>query len=188
MLAAGLHSDPELLAGATTTTLLRNDLSAHLVGAAAAAADGCPADDPVVGTLRVRVLEAEGLATRPGGAPCVPYATVAVTELTRRRTRRTSAAASGPTASWDESFEFEQTSSDAQVVVDVWDRSDRGGPSDLLGKVVIGVGECRLGVPHTFLKHLLEGKVALRLTFDTKPLPDDSAQLRELLGQHPLGR
>ena len=187
MLAAGLRAETELLAGARTTTLLRNDLAAKIVGEAAAANDA-PASEPVVGTLRVRVLEAEGLAARPNGAPCVPYATVAVTELTRRRTRRTSAAASGPAASWDEAFEFEGTSSDAQVVVDVWDRSDQGGPSDLLGKVVLGVSECRLGVPHTFLKHLLEGKLALRVTFDTKALPDDSAQMRDLLGQHSLGR
>jgi len=72
-----------------------------------------------------------------------------------------------------------------QVVIDVWDRSSRGGPPDLLGKAVISLSECRAGMPHTYVNNLLEGKLVVRLLFDFSPLPsveDEEAHLKELLG------
>ena len=103
-----------------------------------------PPAPPDVGLLRVRVLEAEGLPRREDGSVRVPFAAVAVNELTRRRTRRTCAKAAQPlgssrgaadggseptgperpggcAASWGEAFEFEGTGAAAQVVVDLWD-------------------------------------------------------------------
>ena len=125
-------------------------------------AAGVPADadaDHRQGNLRVRVMMAEGL---PEGSQ--PSVTVAVAELTRRRARRTATAARGPNAEWNEAFDFEATSACAQVVLDVWDRPATGAAA-LLGKVVIGLSECRPGVPHTYFKHLLEGKLVLRVLF-----------------------
>ena len=52
--------------------------------------------------------------------------TVAVAELTRRRTRRTRTLGPGPSVAWGEAFDFEGTSACAQVVVDVWDESSEG--------------------------------------------------------------
>ena len=124
------------------------------------------------GNLRVRIVEAEGLATRADGSACIPYATVTVAELTRRRTRRTRTAGPGPSVTWGEAFDFDAASACAQVVVDVWDAAgEAGGSAELLGKAVLSVGECRAGVPHTYFKHLLEGKVVLRLLFDFADLP-----------------
>ena len=212
VLGSGLKlsaAESERLAGVRTATMLQYDLPVQRLGAGTAAQDPEPTEaSPVVGTLRVRVMKAEGLPSRPDGEPCAPYVTVSVTELTRRRVKRTSATgARGPDASWDEAFEFEGTGSDAQVVVDVWDRSSVGGTPDLLGKVLITVGECRLGVPHTYLKHLIvrrrpplaphapalmrahppaqEGKLSVRLLFDTAPLPaeaDEAEAIRGMLG------
>ena len=156
VLGSGLKlsaAESERLAGVRTATMLQHDLPVQRLGAGTAAQDPEPTEAAAaVGTLRVRVMDVEGLPSRPDGDPCAPYVTVAVTELTRRRVKRTSATdARGPDARWDEAFEFEGTSSDAQVVVDVWDRSSAGGPPDLLGKVLVTVAECRLGVPHTYL-------------------------------------
>ena len=58
----------------------------------------------------------------------------------------------------------------AQVVVDVWDCSSQGGRPDLLGKAVMSVSECRPGVPHTFFKNMLRGKL-VRLPPCLRPLP-----------------
>ena len=147
--------------------VLRYDLPLAQAGAAAGASSssllgalgGADANfEP--GSLRVRVLEAEGLAPRSDGSACKPYVTVAVAELTRRRTRRTdSKPSSGGSVSFSQAFDFEDTQACAQVVVDVWDRPLPGSPPDLLGKAVLNLSECRPGVPHTYFKHLLEGKL-----------------------------
>ena len=67
--------------------------------------------------------------------------------------------------------DFEAASACSQVVVDVWDRLSANTPPDLLGKAVLSVSECRAGVPHTYFKNLLEGKLVVRLLFDFAPLP-----------------
>ena len=140
----------------------------------AAASLGSPAElDHRPGALRVSILEAEGLAARPDGSPCEPYVTVSAAELLRRRTRRTRACVRGKDVTWGESFEFDGVSACSQIVIDVWDRPAGGGAADLLGKAVLGLEECRPGVPHTYFKHLLEGRIALRILFDFDPLPPD---------------
>lgn len=137
------------------------------------------------GSLRVRLLEAEGLAARADGSACEPYVTVSVAELTRRRTRRTDAKRGvGGVVAFEEAFDFEATSACAQVVVDVWDRPAAGAPASLLGKAVLGVGECRAGVPHTYFKHLLEGKLVLRLLFDFAPLPSEADELAQYQAEY----
>mmetsp|Transcript_4017 Transcript_4017/g.10446 ORF Transcript_4017/g.10446 Transcript_4017/m.10446 type:complete len:168 (+) Transcript_4017:71-574(+) len=139
--------------------VLRYDLPLARPGAAAGATslamdgDG----DHRQGNLRVRVLTAEGLPARADGGASEPFVTVSVAELTRRRTRRT-AGAFGPDTDFNTAFDFAGTSACAQVVVDVWDRPG-DGPADLLGKAVLDLSECRPGVPHTYFKHLLEGKL-----------------------------
>ena len=122
------------------------------------------------GNLRVRLVEAEGLATRPDGTACQPYATITVAELTRRRTRRTRAPGPGPTVAWGAALDFEDASACAQIVIDVFDEA-RAGPAELLGKALLNLSECRPGVPHTYFKHMLEGKLVLRVLFDFEPLP-----------------
>ena len=123
------------------------------------------------GNLRVHVLEGEGLATRADGSDCRPYAVVHVNEITRRRSQRTAEVeATGAIATWGEAFDFEDTSACAQIVVDVYDRPS-GAPSELLGKALFTLTECRVGVPHTYFKHLLEGKLVLRVLFDFDELP-----------------
>ena len=153
-------------------TVLKYELPVARTGeSAATSASGLSADaDHRPGNLRVHVLEAEGLATRADGSACKPYVTVAVAELTRRRTRRTAASGPGPSVQWTEAFDFEGTSACAQVVVDVWDQPT-DGPADLLGKALLPLADCRAGVPHTYFKHLLEGKLVLRVLFDFDELP-----------------
>ena len=119
------------------------------------------------GSLRVSVLQAQGLPMRCDGSACEPSVAVTIAELTRRRTQRT-VTARGATVGFNESFEFDSTSACAQVVVDVWDHR-REGPSDLLGKIVLGLTECRPGIPHTHFKHLLKGKLVCPLpTYTTR--------------------
>ena len=183
-------SDAEALAGARSASIVRNDDRAALTAAQSGAAsrDAEAADDDFrPGYLRVRVLEAEGLPSRPGGAPCDPYVVVALCELTGRRARRTAARVGGAAPSWNESFDFDvRTCALAQVVVDVWDRSAAaGGEDDLMGKAVISLSECRPGMPHTFFKNLLEGRLVFRVLFDHAPLPsvdDEEAQYKQALG------
>ena len=118
-----------------------------------------PSGDASHGRLRVCVLEVEGVSTRADGSARAPYATVAVTELTRRRTRRTS--------TWGEAFDFEGTSAGALVVVDVWDPPTGGSPAELLGKAAVSVEDCRPGVAHLSLSKLLDGgQLALQVLFD----------------------
>ena len=126
-----------------------------------------------VGNLRVRVLEVEGLPARADGSPCEPYATIAVTELTRRRTRRTRTSVRGPSATWTkEVFDFDRTSIGAQVVVDVWDGGAGRSPGVPLGKLLLPLADCRAGVPHTVIKPLLDGgRLVVRALFDDGELP-----------------
>ena len=148
-----------VLAGVHGAAVLRYDLPLERAGQISSRpqeADHRPCN------LRVRILEAEGLPTRPDGTPCQPRITVTVAELTRRRTRRATPSGTGPSVSVNESFDFEETSACAQVVVDVWDEAADGSRSDLLGKAVISLSDCREGVPHTFAKNMLEGKLVRR--------------------------
>ena len=172
--AARLHM-PSMPADADVR-VLRYELPLARVGEAAGSS-GFAADadaDHRPGNLRVRVLQAEGLPVRADGSACEPYATISVAELTRRRTKRTSVG-SGSSVEWDEAFDFESTSACAQVVVDVWDRPTDGS-ADLLGKAVLALAECRPGVPHTYFKHLLEGKLVVRLLFDFAELPSEAEE------------
>jgi Ca2+-dependent lipid-binding protein len=138
--------------------VLRYDLPLARPGEAAGTSSSLTAAaDHAPGNLRVRIIEAEGLAARADGSRCEPYVTVAVAELTRRRVRRTASARGGAYV-WQEAFDFDATSACAQVVVDVWDQP-KDSPAELLGKAVLSLGECRPGVPHTYFKHLLEGKL-----------------------------
>ena len=45
----------------------------------------------------------------------------------------------------------------------------------MLGKAVVDVTDCRPGVPHIYFKHLVEGKLELRLLFDFDELPSTEA-------------
>ena len=131
--------------------------------------------------LRVSVIEAQGLPACRSGSGGWPYATVAVIDLTRRRSRRTAAASQqGSSASdvvtWGEAFDFPGVTAEATVVVDVWDPpSDDAGVSsraELLGKVVVSLSECRPGIPHMHVAPLLLcGHVVLRVLLDHGPLP-----------------
>jgi hypothetical protein len=185
MEAAALHM-PQIGDARSDVTVLKYDLPLAKVGdgAATSAASGLPLNaDHRPGNLRVHVVEAEGLALRADGSACEPYATVAVAELTRRRTRRTAAPGRGPRVAWGESFDFEGTSACAQVVIDVWDRPTEG-PADLLGKALLDLSDCRPGVPHTYFKHLLEGKVVLRVLFDFGELPSVEEERAEYEAQY----
>ena len=174
--AARLHI-PAMPTEQPALRVLRYDLPLARPGEAAGALSlATDADaDYRQGNLRVRVLNAEGLPARADGSACEPYATVVIAELTRRRTKRTRTA-SGSTFEWGEAFHFEATSACAQVVVDVWDRPSAAAPADLLGKAVLSLSECRPGVPHTYFKHLLEGKVVLRILFDFGELPSEEEE------------
>ena len=134
------------------------------------------------GSLRVTILEAEGLPSRPDGTACQPHAVVSVTELTRRRTRRTTSL-EGPAPEWNQSFDLDDVGGSGQVVVDLWDAA-AGAEADLLGKAVISLDECRPGVPHTFFKNMLVGKLVFRLLFDHAPLPDAAEEAAQV--QHSL--
>jgi len=163
--------------------VLRYDLPLARPGEAAGASSSLTAEaDHTPGNLRVRIIEAEGLATRADGSHCEPYVTVAVAELTRRRARRTACARAGSNV-WQEAFDFDATSACAQVVVDVWDRPS-SGPAELLGKAVLSLSDCRPGVPHTYFKHLLEGKLVLRLLFDTADLPSEAEELAQFEAEY----
>ena len=61
----------------------------------------------------------------------------------------------------------------------MWDRPAPAAPPDLLGKAVLNLSECRPGVPHTYFKHLLEGKLVLRLLFDFATLPSEADELAQ---------
>ena len=161
------------ISDAPDINVLKYELPLAKTGEAAAASSvtGLPLDaDHRPGNLRVHIIEAEGLAMRADGTPCRPYATITIAELTRRRTRRVAAGGVGPSVQWGEAFDFEDTSACAQVVVDVWDKPS-DAPADLLGKALLSLSDCRCGVPHTYFKHLLEGKLVLRVLFDFDQLP-----------------
>jgi Ca2+-dependent lipid-binding protein len=179
MAAAALHM-PSM---PSDVKVMRYELPLASAGEAAGASSSLADADHTPGNLRVRVLEAEGLATRADGSACEPYVTVAVAELTRRRVRKTSAAVRGADVRFDEAFEFDATSAAAQVVIDVWDRPG-SGPANLLGKAVLSLGECRAGVPHTYFKHLLEGKLVLRLLFDFDELPSEEEELAQYAAEY----
>ena len=161
MEAASLHIPN--IASKPDVTVLRYDLPLASVGSSAGTVLGDVNADFRPGALRVRVLEAEGLALRADGSDCEPFVTISVAELTRRRTRRTTIAGRGPNVEWAEHFDFEATSACALVIVDVWDQPTTDAPADLLGKAVLSLAECRPGVPHTYFKHLLEGKLVRAL-------------------------
>ena len=135
------------------------------------------------GSLRVSILEAEGLPARPDGTACRPHVVVSVAELTRRRCRRTTSL-SGPAPEWNESFDLDEVGGSGQVVVDLWDAAEGAGEADLMGKAVVSLDECRPGVPHTFFKNMLVGKLTFRLLFDHANLPD--ANEEEVLVQQSL--
>ena len=95
--------------------------------------------------LRVCVLDVSG-------APCAsaPYCAIAVTELTRRRTKKAS-------APWGEALDFGATSDAALLVVDVWAANAAPSPPTLLGKAMLPLSHCRKGVPHLVVGKLLGG-------------------------------
>jgi len=158
------------LAGSRTAAILRHDLPVQYAGEGASTREALlAAGEP--GNLRVSILEAEGLPKRPDGSSCAVHVVVSVAELTRRRARRT-ASLSGSNPRWHEVFEFDGVSGTGQVVVDLVDVADASGEADLVGKAVLTLDECRPGVPHTFFKNMLEGKLAFRVLFDHGALPD----------------
>ena len=146
----------KLLAGVDGSAALRYDLPLERAGQSSSQPESSELDHRP-GNLRVRVFEANDLPSRPDGTPCQPFATVTVAELTRRRTKKCSHVGAGPSVEWDDCFDFEGTSACAQVVIDVWDQSADGTKTDLLGKAVLSLTDCREDVPHTYYKNLLEG-------------------------------
>ena len=169
------------LAGARSAAVIRHDLPLKYAGKG----DALAREDADLrpGSLRVSILEAEGLPARPDGSACRPHVVISVAELTRRRCRRT-ASLSGPTPEWNESFDLDEVSGSGQVVVDLWDAADGSAEPDLMGKAVISLDECRPGVPHTFFKNMLVGKLAFRVLFDHGDLPDateEAAQVQQSL-------
>ena len=114
------------------------------------------------GNLKVAVLEAEGLPPRSDGSAREPSAVIAVNELTRRRTRRASVPVlTKGGLSRPVSFDFEETTVGALVVVDCWDGNE------LLGKAVVSLNDCRFGVPHThFVSMLSGGRLVVQLLFE----------------------
>ena len=162
------------LAGARTAAILRHDLPVQYAGEGESTREALlPAGEP--GNLRVSILEAEGLPKRPDGSSCSVHVVVSVAELTRRRARRT-ASLSGPSPGWHEVFDFEGVSGTGQVFIDMVDVADASGEADLVGKAVLTLDECQPGVPHTFFKNMLEGKLAFRVLFDHGALPDASEE------------
>ena len=172
------------LAGARSAAVIRHDLPLKYAGQGGELeredADLRP------GSLRVSILEAEGLPARPDGTACRPHVVISVAELTRRRCRRTMSL-SGPTPEWNESFDLDEVGGSGQVVVDLWDAVEGSGEPDLMGKAVVSLDECRPGVPHTFFKNMLVGKTAwskwplgggsARLPAPPQCAPDSSGQL-----------
>ena len=107
--------DTEVLAGLRTAAVLRHDMPLQRAGEGIGRRD--PEDDELdhrQGTLRVRIISAEGLPARPDGSACEPYVTVANVQLTGRRVRKTTSKV-GVDASWHEVFDFERTSACAQA-------------------------------------------------------------------------
>ena len=169
------------LAGARSAAVIRHDLPLKYAGKGDAPAREDADLRP--GSLRVSILEAEGLPARPDGSACRPHVVISVAELTRRRCRRTPSL-SGPTPEWNESFDLDEVSGSGQVVVDLWDAADGSAEPDLMGKAVVSLDECRPGVPHTFFKNMLVGKLAFRVLFDHGDLPDateEAAQVQQSL-------
>ena len=160
------------LAGARSAAVIRHDLPLKYAGKGGEAREDA---DLRPGSLRVSILEAEGLPARPDGTACRPHVVISVAELTRRRCRRTMSL-SGPTPEWNESFDLDEVGGSGQVVVDLWDAVEGSGEPDLMGKAVVSLDECRPGVPHTFFKNMLEGKLAFRVLFDHGALPDASEE------------
>ena len=119
-----------------------------------------------VGTLRVHVLDAEGLSCRDDGSARQAYATVNVTDFSKRRTARTSVVEGASTVTWGEIFDFKDTPMPhALVVVDLW---DAGTAPVLLGKARLSLEGVRPGVPHTTFQPLLDGgTLVLRVDFDS---------------------
>ena len=119
-----------------------------------------------VGTLRVHVLDAEGLSCRDDGSARQAYATVNVTDFSKRRTARTSVVEGASTVTWGEIFDFKDTPMPhALVVVDLW---DAGTAPVLLGKARLSLEGVRPGVPHTTFQPLLDGgMLVLRVDFDS---------------------
>ena len=119
-----------------------------------------------VGTLRVHVLDAEGLSCRDDGSARQAYATVNVTDFSKRRTARTSVVEGASTVTWGEIFDFKDTPMPhALVVVDLW---DAGTAPVLLGKARLSLEGVRLGVPHITFQPLLDGgMLVLRVDFDS---------------------
>ena len=171
------------LAGARSAAVIRHDLPLKYAGKGGEAREDA---DLRPGSLRVSILEAEGLPARPDGTACRPHVVISVAELTRRRCRRTMSL-SGPTPEWNESFDLDEVGGSGQVVVDLWDAVEGSGEPDLMGKAVVSLDECRPGVPHTFFKNMLVGKTAwskcplgggsARLPAPPQCAPDSSGQL-----------
>ena len=155
------------LAGARTAAILRHDLPVQYAGEGESTREALlPAGEP--GNLRVSILEAEGLPKRPDGSSCSVHVVVS------RQRRRADALGAPPRSPGP--FDFEGVSGTGQVVIDMVDVADASGEADLVGKAVLTLDECRLGVPHTFFKNMLEGKLAFRVLFDHGALPDASEE------------
>ena len=170
------------LAGARSAAVIRHDLPLKYAGKGD---DALAREDADLrpGSLRVSILEAEGLPARPDGTTCRPHVVISVAELTRRRCRRTMSL-SGPTPEWNESFDLDEVGGSGQVVVDLWDAAEGSGEPDLMGKAVVSLDECRPGVPHTFFKNMLVGKLVFRVLFDHGDLPgatEEAAQVQQSL-------
>ena len=169
------------LAGARSAAVVRHDLPLKYAGKG----DALAREDADLrpGSLRVSILEAEGLPSRPDGSACRPHVVISIAELTRRRCRRTMSL-TGPTPEWNESFDLDEVGGSGQVVVDLWDAAEGSGEPDLMGKAVVSLDECRPGVPHTFFKNMLVGKLVFRVLFDHGDLPDateEAAQVQQSL-------
>ena len=109
-------AESEQLAGVRTAAILRHDLPLKRAGEGVVQRE--PEElDHRQGTLRVRILDAEGLPSRPDGSACQPYVTVANVQLTGRRVRKTDSKVVGPDVSWQEVFDFADTSACAQADV-----------------------------------------------------------------------
>ena len=130
--------------------------------------DYCEADtDDSIGYLRIRVIDAEDLPRRADGSATRPYVMIAVNEFTRRRVRRSAESNQDDACVFwgnrgqGEVFDFDHTNANAQIVIDCWDRPCDDVAPALLGKIVVPLTECSPGVPHTFFRHLLWGKMVI---------------------------
>ena len=160
------------LAGARSAAVIRHDLPLKYAGKGD---DALAREDADLrpGSLRVSILEAEGLPARPDGTACRPHVVISVAELTRRRCRRTMSL-NGPAPEWNESFDLDEVGGSGQG----------SGEPDLMGKAVVSLDECRPGVPHTFFKNMLVGKLVFRVLFDHGDLPgatEEAAQVQQSL-------